>query len=63
METLELIKAESIAFTGHRDIPVSQMDGVRERLKAAISHAYKHGKHNFYCGMLCKALHKQPYVH
>ena len=32
METLELIKAESIAFTGHRDIPVSQMDGVRERL-------------------------------
>lgn len=51
METLELIKAESIAFTGHRDIPVSQMEGVRERLKAAISHAYKHGKHNFYCGM------------
>ena len=37
METLELIKAESIAFTGHRDIPVSQMDGVRERLKAMDS--------------------------
>lgn len=47
METLEQIKAESIAFTGHRDISVSQMDRVRKRLKVAISHAYKHGKHNF----------------
>ena len=51
METLELIRAESITFTGHRDIPVSQTDRVKERLKIAISHAYKHGKRNFYCGM------------
>lgn len=51
METLELKKAESIAFTGYRNIPVSQMDRVRERLRAVISHAYKHGKRNFYCGM------------
>ena len=51
METLELKKAESIAFTGHRNIPVSQMDRVRERLRTAIFHAYKHGKRNFYCGM------------
>ncbi len=51
METLELKKAESIAFTGHRNIPVSQMDRVREWLRTAISHAYKHGKRHFYCGM------------
>lgn len=47
METLELIRAESITFTGHRDIPVSQTDRVKERLKIAISHAYKHGKQQF----------------
>lgn len=45
------LKAQSVAFTGHRNIPVFQMDRVRERLRIAISHAYKQDKRNFYCGM------------
>ena len=39
------IKEASIAFTGHRNIAPEQKDKVRERLRKAVSLAYKEGKY------------------
>lgn len=56
-------RRKSVAFTGHRIIPLVRQEEVRARLTAAVVHAYKLGITRFYCGMLCKALHNMPYVH
>ena len=45
------IKEASIAFTGHRNIAPEQKDKVRERLRKAVSLAYKEGKYQCICGM------------
>ena len=45
------IKEASIAFTGHRNIAPEQQDKVRERLRKAVSLAYKEGKYQCICGM------------
>lgn len=55
--------AKAVAFTGHREISHIHQEQVRERLKEAVLQAIRQGANKFYCGMLCKALHKQPYVH
>lgn len=46
-----MIKEASIAFTGHRNIAPEQKDKVRERLRKAVSLAYKEGKYQCICGM------------
>ena len=46
-----MIKEASIAFTGHRNIAPKQKDKVRERLRKAVSLAYKEGKYQCICGM------------
>ena len=45
------LKAQSVAFTGHRTIPVPLQGEVRRRLKAAVSLAYANGNRRFLCGM------------
>lgn len=47
MKTNVDLKAQSVAFTGHRVIPVPMQAEVRKRLKAAISLAYSQGNHRF----------------
>lgn len=44
-------KEKSIAFTGHRIIPLDRQEEVRERLNAAVALACKLGITRFYCGM------------
>ncbi len=56
-------KEKSIAFTGHRIIPLVRQEEVRARLTATVAFVCKWGMTRFYCGMLCKALHNMPYVH
>lgn len=62
-KVLYLEREKSIAFTGHRIIPLVRQEEVKERLTAAVAFACKSGMTRFYCGMLCKALHNMPYVH
>lgn len=45
------LKAQSVAFTGHRNIPVPLQGEVKRRLKAAVSLAYANGHSRFLCGM------------
>lgn len=45
------LKAQSVAFTGHRTIPVPLQGEVRRRLKATVSLAYANGNRRFLCGM------------
>lgn len=54
---------KGVAFTGHRDILCSKRRELRQRLSFCVRNLYHEGMLDFYCGMLCKALHKQPYVH
>lgn len=44
-------KEKSIAFTGHRIIPLVRQEEVRVRLTAAVAFACKSGMARFYCGM------------
>ena len=44
-------RGKSIAFTGHRIIPLVRQKEVRKRLTAAVTFAYKSGMTRFYCGM------------
>ncbi len=44
-------RRKSVAFTGHRIIPLVRQEEVRARLTAAVVHAYKLGITRFYCGM------------
>lgn len=45
------MKEKTIAFTGHRMIPVEQMDAVRMLLNSRIREAYRNGYRCFLCGM------------
>lgn len=56
-------KSKSLTFTGHRTIPIERQNEIRARLVEAVSLACRSGITCFFSGMLCKALHKQPYVH
>lgn len=44
-------KSKSLAFTGHRTVPVERQDEIRARLVEAVSLAYKSGITYFYSGM------------
>ena len=44
-------KSKSLAFTGHRTVPVERQDEIRARLVEAVSVAYKSGITCFYSGM------------
>lgn len=44
-------KEKSIAFTGHRIIPLVRQEEVRVQLTVAVAFAYKSGMTRFYCGM------------
>ena len=44
-------RGKSIAFTGHRIIPLVRQEDVRVRLIAAVAFACKSGITHFYCGM------------
>lgn len=44
-------KEKSIAFTGHRIIPLVRQEEVRARLTAAVTLVCKLGMTRFYCGM------------
>lgn len=44
-------RGKSIAFTGHRIIPLVRQEDVRVRLIAAVAFACKSGMTRFYCGM------------
>lgn len=44
-------KSKSLAFTGHRTVPVERQDEIRARLVEAVSLAYKSGITCFYSGM------------
>lgn len=44
-------KSKSLAFTGHRTIPIERQDEIRARLVEAVSVAYKSGITCFYSGM------------
>lgn len=44
-------KSKSLAFTGHRTIPIERQDEIRARLVEAVSLACKSGITCFYSGM------------
>lgn len=44
-------KSKSLAFTGHRTIPIERQDEIRARLVEAVSVACKSGITCFYSGM------------
>ena len=44
-------KSKSLAFTGHRTIPIERQDEIRARLVEAVSVACKSGTTCFYSGM------------
>lgn len=44
-------KGKSIAFTGHRIIPLVRQEEIRTQLTTAVALAYKLGITRFYCGM------------
>lgn len=51
MKTKVDLKAQSVAFTGHRAIPVPMQTEVSKRIKMAVSSAYSSGNRRFLCGM------------
>ena len=53
----------SVAFTGHRFISFDKQTELKKQLRQIIIEQYKQGVKNYFCGMLCKALHNMPYVH
>ena len=65
-------KEKTVAFSGHRTNRIAKFTADREKLfrevafdtfTAIESYCIKKGYDTFLSGMLCKALHKQPYVH
>ena len=44
-------RGKSIAFTGHRIIPLVRQEEVKARLTAAVAFACEMGITRFYCGM------------
>lgn len=50
-KALYLEREKSIAFTGHRIIPLVRQEDVRVRLTAAVAFACESGMTYFYCGM------------
>lgn len=50
-KVLYLEREKSIAFTGHRIIPLVRQEEVKVRLTAAVAFACKSGMTRFYCGM------------
>lgn len=44
-------KSKSLAFTGHRTVPVERLDEIRARLVEAVSVASKSGITSFFSGM------------
>lgn len=62
MEKQEICN-KGVAFTGHRDILRSKRSDLKQKLSFCVRNLYYKGMSDFYCGMLCKALHNMPYVH
>ena len=51
MEKTEYIKANSVAFSGHRTIAENCKDEIRKKLRGKIRLLYAMGFTNFFCGM------------
>ena len=51
MENTKYIKANSVAFSGHRIIAEERKDEIRKKLRGKIRLLYAMGINNFYCGM------------
>ena len=51
MENIKYIKANSVAFSGHRTIAEDRKDETRKKLRGKIRLLYAMGITNFYCGM------------
>ena len=51
MEKTEYIKANSVAFSGHRTIAENCKDEIRKKLRSKIRLLYAMGFTNFFCGM------------
>ena len=51
MEQTFYIKANSVAFTGHRSVPESKKDELKKKLRGKIRLLYAMGIRNYYCGM------------
>lgn len=62
MQTNNLQKAQSEAFTGHRFISYEKYLALKALLEQSIKTFYAQGIYNFYCGMLCKALHSKYFI-
>ena len=68
---METRNNQTVAFTGHRKERILQGVGndprilaqIREVVAVMVTELYRQGYKVYYTGMLCKALHKQPYVH
>lgn len=46
-----LNKHRSVAFTGHRRIPIEQQDSLKDGIKAKVGALYAMGITDYYCGM------------
>lgn len=51
MDKTEYIKANSVAFSGHRTIAENCKDDIRKKLRGKIRLLYAMGFTNFFCGM------------
>ena len=51
MDKTKYIKANSVAFSGHRTIAEDRKDEIRKKLSGKIRLLYAMGITNFYCGM------------
>ena len=51
MDKTKYIKANSVAFSGHRTIAEDHKDEIRKKLRGKIRLLYAMGITNFYCGM------------
>lgn len=51
MDKTKYIKANSVAFSGHRTIAEDRKDDIRKKLRGKIRLLYAMGITNFYCGM------------
>ena len=51
MDKTKYIKANSVAFSGHRTIAEDRKDEIRKKLRGKIRLLYAMGITNFYCGM------------
>ena len=55
MEQTFYIKANSVAFTGHRSVPESKKDNLKKKLRGKIRLLYAMGIRNYYCGKIGRA--------